>query len=498
MIDRDEHPRADASLESAGRAAAGDGPQATPTRRSPPATPAARTTAPPSASSPTPEKAAELGPEAAGAARVAGRWPACRRRRWASARCPRRQGARARRADARRHGPDRAERGVRGPGARRACASGSSPDGLERVNVNGSGISLGHPVGATGGRILATLLHELRPSRRRATAWRRCASAAARAWPRCSRTSGGLSDARRHGRGRARACCRWSRSCAGFERRAGSEGEHRGGRVDRAPAARGRLRRRRRGCRLQGGLRRPDARAVTRGYARLGSPRSRRARCARRRRRWRLWPGRDDRRHLQRPAAGRRPGSSAASRPGTSSPPRAIRRRRARSSCSPTTTPPRPARSSTTAFKTGSASASRADRADDTSLPIWWAVVACPALVALGPLTQRRLADRAGLSAQYCRSPPSRDVARSPIVPGANDNLTRVAVLVAWPSGCARSPSRGCASCSSPAGPRRSSRAASTPSRAPLPALDRSAPGFSTWTRVGSPELICSRGRARW
>jgi acetyl-CoA C-acetyltransferase len=35
------------------------------------------------------------------------------------------------------------------------------PDGLERVNVNGSGISLGHPIGATGGRILATLLREL-------------------------------------------------------------------------------------------------------------------------------------------------------------------------------------------------------------------------------------------------------------------------------------------------------------------------------------------------
>jgi acetyl-CoA C-acetyltransferase len=32
----------------------------------------------------------------------------------------------------------------------------------ERVNVNGSGISLGHPVGATGGRILATLAHEMR------------------------------------------------------------------------------------------------------------------------------------------------------------------------------------------------------------------------------------------------------------------------------------------------------------------------------------------------
>jgi acetyl-CoA C-acetyltransferase len=34
-------------------------------------------------------------------------------------------------------------------------------DDLERVNVNGSGISLGHPVGATGARILATLLHEM-------------------------------------------------------------------------------------------------------------------------------------------------------------------------------------------------------------------------------------------------------------------------------------------------------------------------------------------------
>jgi acetyl-CoA C-acetyltransferase len=35
------------------------------------------------------------------------------------------------------------------------------PDGMTRVNVNGSGISLGHPIGATGARILATLLREL-------------------------------------------------------------------------------------------------------------------------------------------------------------------------------------------------------------------------------------------------------------------------------------------------------------------------------------------------
>jgi acetyl-CoA C-acetyltransferase len=35
-------------------------------------------------------------------------------------------------------------------------------DDRERLNVNGSGISLGHPIGATGARIVATLLHELK------------------------------------------------------------------------------------------------------------------------------------------------------------------------------------------------------------------------------------------------------------------------------------------------------------------------------------------------
>jgi DNA-binding CsgD family transcriptional regulator len=33
---------------------------------------------------------------------------------------------------------------------------------FDRLNVNGSGISLGHPIGATGARITTTLLHELR------------------------------------------------------------------------------------------------------------------------------------------------------------------------------------------------------------------------------------------------------------------------------------------------------------------------------------------------
>ncbi|TDI59843.1 MAG: acetyl-CoA C-acyltransferase [Alphaproteobacteria bacterium] len=44
-----------------------------------------------------------------------------------------------------------------------ACtkALGLSADDHDRINVNGSGISMGHPVGATGGRILTTMLMEL-------------------------------------------------------------------------------------------------------------------------------------------------------------------------------------------------------------------------------------------------------------------------------------------------------------------------------------------------
>ena len=52
----------------------------------------------------------------------------------------------------------------------------------DKLNVNGGAIALGHPFGMTGARIMTTL-HQ-RPGRRRtsATASRRCASVAARAW----------------------------------------------------------------------------------------------------------------------------------------------------------------------------------------------------------------------------------------------------------------------------------------------------------------------------
>jgi len=42
-----------------------------------------------------------------------------------------------------------------------AVLKGWDWDERDKLNVNGSGISLGHPIGATGGRIMATLLNEM-------------------------------------------------------------------------------------------------------------------------------------------------------------------------------------------------------------------------------------------------------------------------------------------------------------------------------------------------
>jgi acetyl-CoA C-acetyltransferase len=43
-----------------------------------------------------------------------------------------------------------------------ACLKGLEWDERDKLNVNGSGISLGHPIGATGVRIMTTLVHELK------------------------------------------------------------------------------------------------------------------------------------------------------------------------------------------------------------------------------------------------------------------------------------------------------------------------------------------------
>jgi Zn-dependent M28 family amino/carboxypeptidase len=74
----------------------------------------------------------------------------------------------------------------------------------------------------------------------------------------------------------------------------------------------------------------------------------------------------------------------------------------------------------------------------DTSLPLWWALLSAPALVALGAARQRPALLRAGLAGSLLGTAVFADVARSPVCPGANDNLTAVAVLVALAERLAR------------------------------------------------------------
>jgi len=67
----------------------------------------------------------------------------------------------------------------------------------------------------------------------------------------------------------------------------------------------------------------------------------------------------------------------------------------------------------------------------DTSLPMWWAMLGAPAMVAIGSASGRRGAITTGLLGSLLGTAVFADVARRPVCPGANDNLTAVAVLVA-------------------------------------------------------------------
>ena len=58
--------------------------------------------------------------------------------------------------------PDRGQRGLRGAGLRGQKGHGQDLGwDAEIVNVNGGAISIGHPIGASGARILTTLIHEM-------------------------------------------------------------------------------------------------------------------------------------------------------------------------------------------------------------------------------------------------------------------------------------------------------------------------------------------------
>jgi Peptidase family M28 len=66
----------------------------------------------------------------------------------------------------------------------------------------------------------------------------------------------------------------------------------------------------------------------------------------------------------------------------------------------------------------------------NTAVPLWWGPLASHGLIAAGAVTQRRWLAALGLFGTVLSVAAFHDIARSPVVPGANDNLSGVAVLV--------------------------------------------------------------------
>jgi hypothetical protein len=79
----------------------------------------------------------------------------------------------------------------------------------------------------------------------------------------------------------------------------------------------------------------------------------------------------------------------------------------------------------------------------DTSLPQWWALLGGPVLVAAGAASGQRGVTAAGTAASALGTALMVQMQRSPVVPGANDNLSAVAVLVALAEALRERPPRG-------------------------------------------------------
>jgi hypothetical protein len=79
----------------------------------------------------------------------------------------------------------------------------------------------------------------------------------------------------------------------------------------------------------------------------------------------------------------------------------------------------------------------------DTSFPLWWLVLAGPASVTLGAALKHRSLTAAGAAIAALTTATMANIHLSPVVPGANDNLSGVSVLVALAERLREEPVRG-------------------------------------------------------
>jgi hypothetical protein len=131
----------------------------------------------------------------------------------------------------------------------------------------------------------------------------------------------------------------------------------------------------------------------------------------------------------------------------------------------------------------------------DTSLPFWRAMMSAPGMVAFGALRGRRGLIAAGIAGSALATAILDDVARSPIVPGANDNLSAVAVLVALAERLRAEPVQGLRVLLVSCGAEEVMQGGIYGfARRYFPVLDRDRTWFLNLETVGSPNLIMLEG----
>jgi len=131
----------------------------------------------------------------------------------------------------------------------------------------------------------------------------------------------------------------------------------------------------------------------------------------------------------------------------------------------------------------------------DTSLPLWWAMLMAPALVAAGATGRRRGLTSAGMAMSLVATAVFADVARRPVSPGANDNLTAVAVLVALAERLRDHPVEGVRVLLVSCGAEEVIQGGIYGFAARhFPSLDRDRTWFLNLDTVGSPKLILLEG----
>jgi hypothetical protein len=131
----------------------------------------------------------------------------------------------------------------------------------------------------------------------------------------------------------------------------------------------------------------------------------------------------------------------------------------------------------------------------DTAVPIWWPMLAAHALVAAGALTGGRVLARAGGLLCGVATATFVDIASRAVVPGANDNLTAVACLVALARRLREQPVEGVRVLLVSAGSEESFQEGIRAwGRRHFQELPRDTTSFLTIDMVGSPELALIEG----